>query len=389
MAKSHTRIGQLAVALTVAGMVVGLAPAAAAAGPTPSVVVLRELGGGYSFVNQINDAGMAVGQSVTAGGESHAVRWDRHNRISDLGMLGGIWSTASYINRSGMVAGDISFPSGKTHAARWDRQGRGTDLGTLPGGSGSYPFGINDSGTVVGTSDLPFDATRADTHAVRWDRRGHITDLGAPGVVSMAYGINNTGTVVGASGGAPDQRGHAARWDRSGRMTFLDDLPGSTTNTARLISDSGIATGDAAVPGDGLHAVRWDQRGRVTDLGPIPDHGTPHAIRDDGTIVGTTRTPDGFHAARWNPRGVHTDLGTLGGSRSEAYAINARGTIVGSSFTTDDEEVVAARWDRHGRITALPLPPGGTRSEALSINDKGWAVGIVFMGDAIRAVLWR
>ena len=109
-------------------------------------------------------------------------------------------------------------------------------------------------------------------------------------------------------------------------------------------------------------------------------------------------------------RFVITDLGTLGGSVSNAVAINARGEVIGWSFTAtegshgflwrsgqmvdlgpgeavamnDKGRVVVVRsfagrsWSRvwaGGRSRALPPLSGWRDSEAIAINDRGQIVG--------------
>jgi probable HAF family extracellular repeat protein len=44
------------------------------------------------------------------------------------------------------------------------------------------------------------------------------------------------------------------------------------------------------------------------------------------------------------------DLGTFGGLATQAYAVNARGQVVGSSSTADDEESHAVLWSFGGRL---------------------------------------
>ena len=75
------------------------------------------------------------------------------------------------MNNRGEIVGFLTGadPAGSSHAVRWDRHGRPTDLGTLDNGSGSRALAINDHGLVIGQSGTP---DRPFAQAVRWDRRG-------------------------------------------------------------------------------------------------------------------------------------------------------------------------------------------------------------------------
>ena len=96
-----------------------------------------------------------------------AFRWNPATRaMTDLGTLGGFGSQGAGINDLGHVAGAADTAGGDTHAFRWDPLSGMTDLGTL-GGSTSRAFAINNLGVVVGES-----LTAAGvTHAFRWDPR--------------------------------------------------------------------------------------------------------------------------------------------------------------------------------------------------------------------------
>jgi probable HAF family extracellular repeat protein len=89
-----------------------------------------------------------------------------------------------------------------------------------------------------------------------------------------------------------------------------------------------------------------------------------------------------------------TDLGTLpGGGGSQAFDINSRGQVVGSSNTASGCPNACERhaflWE-DGRMTDLgTLPPGGTLSSASSINARGQVVGSSTTSSGeTHAVLW-
>lgn len=74
-----------------------------------------------------------------------------------------------------------------------------TDLGTL-GGPGSFAFGINDQGQVVGNSYMAFGGIRAFLY-----ENGAMEELDSFGSngESYAWGINNLGQIVGTLNDQP------------------------------------------------------------------------------------------------------------------------------------------------------------------------------------------
>ena len=88
-------------------------------GPNGVMIDLGTLpGGSRSSAVAIDAAGTIAGQSETAGGAFHAVRW-RHGIIEDLGTLpGGDFSVASAIEGD-VVLGESTARDGVLHAVRW------------------------------------------------------------------------------------------------------------------------------------------------------------------------------------------------------------------------------------------------------------------------------
>jgi probable HAF family extracellular repeat protein len=70
------------------------------------------------------------------------------------------------------------------------------------------------------------------------------------------------------------------------------------------------------------------------------------AVNASGQVVGDSNTTGNgaFHAFSWTARGGMVDLGTLGGTGSYATAVNASGQVVGSSTTTGNAATHAVLW---------------------------------------------
>src|SRR5262249_41298214 len=107
-----------------------------------------------SFGTGINDANVVVGYGVLASGATHAFAATAPNTFTDLGTLGGANSLATGINNAGTIVGSSETSAaqgGQFHAFVYSSQGGFRDLGALPFGDGtSFGTGINASGTVVG-----------------------------------------------------------------------------------------------------------------------------------------------------------------------------------------------------------------------------------------------
>jgi probable HAF family extracellular repeat protein len=158
----------------------------------------------------INEQGDAVGisgicdQAVGRHTAKHAVLWDKHGRVTDIGNLGAPWwNTPTNINQRGDIvgfAGDPAFPEGDfLHAFIWTEKGGIQPLGALPGHVHSEAYGINEKRQVVG---LSCDANFVDCRAFIWEN-GVMTDLNdlkQPGYsarLEQAKDINEAGEITG------------------------------------------------------------------------------------------------------------------------------------------------------------------------------------------------
>ena len=291
----------------------------------------------------------------------HPVLWDDSQQpqptpspVTDMGTLGGNNATASALNNFGVAAGYSSNAAGDTqHAFIWHddngdhatQPGEMKDLGTLPGDTLSQAYGVNDSGQVVGLSELNSQNGFAD-HAFIWSN-GTMQSIPASNGLTpfRAYAINNAGQVVGV----------------------------------------------AATSSGASHAYRLSGN-TLTDLGTLGGSNSfANGINEAGQVVGNSDLNSGSasppsHAFVWSPGPVMINLGTLGGSNSIAYDINASGDVVGSSEVTGGPSHAFIWHDDNGNglgdagemkdLNAL-LPPstGWTLQEARSINDSGQIVG--------------
>jgi probable HAF family extracellular repeat protein len=319
-----------------------------------------------SIASWISDNGLVVGFSengidpLTGGRALEAVLWGKDGSITDLGTLGGNESTANAVNNRGQVVGTalntipdpynytgnfLTFGATQAHAFRWTKAQGMQDLGTL-GGTDSAAVFINDRGQILGFSytDSTVNPTTGipTLHPFLWEN-GKMTDLGTLGGTFAgpfnfeSFGaLNSRGDVAGTSNLAGDLTNHPFLWTKSEGMKDLGTL-GGTFGFATWINDAREVVGLSSNLNDqALHAFFW---------------------RD----------------------GVMTDLQTVGSDpNSQAYSINSRGQVVGSSFdccANFGTDLHGFLWEDGGPIVDLNtlVPPGSgvTITSAFDINDRG------------------
>src|SRR5215831_9650703 len=156
------------------------------------------------------------------------------------------------------------------------------------------------------------------------------------------------------------------------------------------INRRGVVVGNSGLTlccGQAYGAMMWDANGVGTNL-PLPATSRPYvsaayAINARGTMVGGVifDSPIAPHLAlRW--RRGQMEILDAGGHPAMAQGVNGFDEVAGQ---VADQ---AAVWDARGRLTTLGTL-GGTRSSALAINDHrrvvGWADDA---GQVRRAFIW-
>ncbi len=240
------------------------------------------------------------------------------------------------------------------------------DLGAVTP-QNAIPYAINDSSQIV----LGWGVSPLETRGYLWSE-GAVSRLpGLPGGSKvMPFAINSQGVVAG-SASAVTGASHAFIF----KQGMIQDLgPGYGFGINETSQVVGFRT-DAR----GTHAMLWDGNGQSPprELGNLGGSvSEARAINSSGLVVGWAdlRGLPGSHAFRWTQGEGIRDLGTLGGSSSFAESVNSIGTIVGWSYLRPQSRAKRAFVVREGVMVDLGALAGGD-SIARGINDAGQIVG--------------
>jgi probable HAF family extracellular repeat protein len=161
-----------------------------------------------------------------------------------------------------------------------------------------------------------------------------------------------------------------------------------------LNNDLNIIAGTSDTASGGSHAALWavSSKGTVSflDLGTLGGTSSQaEAINDLLEVVGSSDTATGTDAFLWI--GKMFDLGNLGGSFAVANSINNLSVVVGSSNTAGDTDVHAFIWTAKKGLVDLnkliPANSGWDLQVASSINDSGTIVGAGLFNGASHAFI--
>lgn len=296
-------------------------------------------------------------------------------------VIGPANSAAYDINRSGQIAGNLQDGSEASRAFYYDGD-TVQDLGTLAGAAYSMAGGLNDSGTVVGTSG-PTDGP-GQRHGFIY-ANGVLANL-STSLETTATRINNSGIVVGMAlvtnsfdpEGGPAH--HAASFYPGGLLDLTDGIGHpSRVSEAKDINEAGTAVGTVHDDYQFAEPIPFMFReGAMLYLGGGNHwYGAAFAINNHDQVVGRTygmRENGGAditqtHAVMYDDGDV-VDLGALReGGNSGAWDINDAGHVVG---WTDSVAGASAFLYRNGEMVLLDslIEPasGWTIQDARAIN---------------------
>jgi probable HAF family extracellular repeat protein len=317
--------------------------------------------------------------------------------LSHLDRTGGLVKRTIKGTRVAFVLASAALAAAQTYTI--------TDIGVLKGDNESSGFWINNFGDVVGCSDTqilggyPCTGLVAGQHAFYWSRSGGMKDLGtlSAGTVSGAIGVNDSGTVVGYSNikGQPATNFVAFQWNPAGGMVNLGKLWGGSSSAAFEVNSAGVVAGDSFLSNGVVDATSWTDK-KIKNLGALPKaiFTASLDINDRGYIVGESvfsyGPPFKSHAFLWTGSSMK-DLGTLpGGMASVANAIDTSGIIVGQSDGSSTAgHWHAVLWNTSDQVRDLGVIRGGSYSIAFAVNDSNVVVGYGNLSNnAAHAMVW-
>lgn len=315
------------------------------------------------------------------------------------------------LSNTGAVVGGIPNSDGSVSLAEWFK-GRLTDLGAppgLPGRDFNRPrvFGMNGSGTIVGTvhtpaGDLPsrpflydggrftvlplmdptglggaaigvnsrrevvgYEHTSSNgTMAWLWSN-GAYSSLPISGTNVVAFGINSSGTIIGNRTLGFLRRFLTGQFHRTGQRGYVVSAGAARhlDGFVHAINDLGEAAGGATSGGRAMAAVF--ENGITTVFLNLPSAAI--GINSVADVVGFYHPP-GCNLRRlfiWNANSGAFDLTPDGYRSAQAAAINDHGHVLGFGETVSGERpYFLLTPDPNGALTPKPLmsaPPADAR----------------------------
>jgi probable HAF family extracellular repeat protein len=325
--------------------------------------------------------------------------------ITDLGTLGGAYTTVEAINDAGQIVG-ASATSKKydnglavAHAFLW-QDGQMTDLGTLPGAFDSRAVDINNKGQVlVSTSSKPIKTPGSNT-SMAAPLRAFVWQNGEKTLLTV-----NTTESLPISRYILKERPSSAEVEKD-YFPFVQQLVGHINDEGQLADSkySGFnnkgqrignrSTGDERLP-NGFYAnyskANFYDGDKEVPLGTLGWRNTyAVGLNDKGQVVGCSYTAKRQDRAFLWQDGKMIKLAELPNLRSScAVAINNGGDIAGQ-FQLTNRKSCAALW-LSGKLydlnTLIPPHSSWTLKSVADMNEKGQIAGQGEINGRSRAFL--
>lgn len=321
--------------------------------------------------------------------------------VVDLGVLPKrTTSEARAINDYGVIVGSSGLVSpwgAEANTPFVYRNGTMAPATTMKESAESVAVDIDSHGTVA-VDSLTQKGFHGTWHAYLW-KDGAATEIAPPTTYTGCFltGMNDAGAMIGW---CQDAKGNNFGFVRRGGVTKLLHATGKRERVSPMaINNRGQIAGTVSVSSSDEHSRAFIlDRDHMTLIGS-PAGGTGAAgINNLGQVVGTMITS--LHDAKhnlithgflWDKAHGFTDIGSLGGTYTDAHAVNDKSVIVGSSQIAGSIKQHACIWI-DGRILDLNKCLAGKQKQWLleaanAINNKGQIVGIGLIGDKAHAFL--
>jgi probable HAF family extracellular repeat protein len=236
----------------------------------------------------------------------------------------------------------------------------------VPNSRGTQARGINASGTIVGNYMSAESLGRAflliDGQFITFDF------LEPNGFGTFPYGINNQGTVAGVN----LEEGFIFSLTQ---VTSID-VPGSQITYVGGINNRGQVAGYYQDAQGVAHDFLWS-KGQFTTIDPPGTSGIQVGLNDAGQVVGSYSDPTTGKARGFvYDKGVFTTIDAPNSLATEFFGINDAGQIVGAYQDTSAQQASHGFVLSKGVFTVLPGPGvSGPLSVASGINQQGQIVG--------------
>src|SRR5438034_6101226 len=254
-------------------------------------------GRSYAVSNSANDTGSVVGTAATTlfGSSRLPLIW-QNGVVSQLPLpVGETLGDANSVNASNVAVGSVDAGSSQRGVIY---SGGSATIVTQTTENGSYfltPFGINDSGRIVGQGIDPNNAAR-NVGIVYDIGQSMAFEVGAlPGMNgALAFGVGNTGYVIGSSM-LNQGSGLPFIWSDQGGIVAIPLAPGTSQGSARAVNSAGWVVGNDSSAFSIPFLYDGTNSYRLADLIP-PNSGwdlsmntssSALGISEDGVIVGT------------------------------------------------------------------------------------------------------